>query len=212
MRITRHEHATLRLEKNGHTLIIDPGSFTSPLDGLNGLIGIVITHEHPDHWTAEHLNRLRTVAPDAPIFGPQGVADAAPDQPITVVSPGETVDVGDFTLRFFGGLHNVIHSSIPVVQNVGVLVDGAFYYPGDSYAVPDGVSIDLLAAPAGGPWLKIGEAMDFVLAAKPRRAFGVHDVPLSDVGRKMHRERLKWATEQHGGQFVILEPGDSITL
>jgi hypothetical protein len=39
-------------------------------------------------------------------------------------------------MTFHGGRHSVIHSSIPVIDNVGVLVNDAFYYPGDSYAVP----------------------------------------------------------------------------
>jgi probable F420-dependent oxidoreductase len=76
------------------------------------------------------------------------------------------VTVGDFTLRFFGGTHAVIHSSIPTIENVGVLVNEELYYPGDSYAVPEGIEVDTLAAPLGAPWLKIGEAMDYVLAVK----------------------------------------------
>jgi hypothetical protein len=71
-------------------------------------------------------------------------------------------------MTFHGGRHSVIHSSIPVIDNVGVLVNDAFYYPGDSYAVPEGV--DVARRPIGAPWLKIGEAIDFVLAVKPRRA------------------------------------------
>src|SRR5690606_31874896 len=147
-----------------------------------------------------------------PIFAPAGVATAAADYEITVVSPGDTVTAGRFTLRFFGGDHAVIHSSLPLVQNVGVLVNEELYYPGDSYAVPESVEVDTLAAPLGAPWLKIGEAMDFVLEVKPRRAFGVHDMTLSVIGRNMHRQRLRWATEQNGGEFFELDPGSTIDL
>src|SRR5690606_3526185 len=147
-----------------------------------------------------------------PIFAPAGVATAAGDHEITVVSPGEMVTAGRFTLRFFGGDHAVIHDSLPPVQNVGVLVNELLYYPGDSYAVPEDVAVDTLAAPLGAPWLKIGEAMDFVLAVKPHRAFGVHDMTLSVIGRNMHRQRLQWATEQNGGQFFELDPGDALDL
>lgn len=212
MRVTKHEHATLRLDESGESLIIDPGSFTTPLDELSSVVAVVLTHEHPDHWTPEHLDRILRAAPATPIFAPAGVAAAAGDYEITVVSPGDTVTAGRFTLRFFGGDHAVIHSSLPLVQNVGVLVNDVLYYPGDSYAVPEGVEVDTLAAPAGAPWLKIGEAMDFVLAVKPRRAFGVHDMTLSVIGRGMHRQRLKWATEQDGGEFFELDPGDALDL
>ncbi|MHC9045887.1 MBL fold metallo-hydrolase [Microbacterium saperdae] len=212
MRVTKFEHATLRIDQSDQTLVIDPGSFTTPLDDLNGLVGIVLTHEHPDHWTPEHLDRLLRAAPGTPIFAPSGVAAAASGYDITIVSPGQTVTVGDFTLRFFGGTHAVIHSSIPTIENVGVLVNEELYYPGDSYAVPEGIAIDTLAAPLGAPWLKIGEAMDYVLAVKPRRAFGTHDMTLSVAGKTMHRARLQWATEQGGGEFFVLEPGASLDL
>ncbi|CAH0182329.1 hypothetical protein SRABI121_02027 [Microbacterium sp. Bi121] len=212
MRVTKHEHAALRLDESGESLIIDPGSFTTPLDELSSVIGVVLTHEHPDHWTPEHLDRILRAAPGTPIFAPAGVAAAATDYEITVVAPGDTVTAGRFTLRFFGGEHALIHSSIPLVQNVGVLVNDQLYYPGDSYAVPEGVDVDTLAAPAGAPWLKIGEAMDFVLAVRPRRAFAVHDMTLSVIGRNMHRQRLQWATEQNGGEFFELDPGDALDL
>ncbi|MFS0852273.1 MBL fold metallo-hydrolase [Microbacterium sp. 179-I 3D4 NHS] len=212
MRVTKNEHASLRLDQNGETLLIDPGSFTTPLIDLTDVVGLVITHEHPDHWTPEHLDRILRAAPGTPIYAPAGVARAAEGYDVTVVSPGDSVTVGSFTLRFFGGVHEVIHSSIPVIENVGVLVNDTLYYPGDSYAVPEGVEVDTLAAPLGAPWLRIGDAIDYVLAVHPRRAFGTHDMTLSVIGKGMHRQRLKWATEQGGGEFLELEPGDTLDL
>lgn len=212
MRVTKFEHATLTLAKSGKTLVVDPGSFTAPLGQLDGVVAIVITHEHPDHWTPEHLDRILETFPSTPIFGPEGVAKAAAGHEITVVRPGDVVEAEPFRLEFFGGRHAVIHESIPVIDNVGVLVDDQFYYPGDSYAVPKGRAVELLAAPVGAPWLKIGEAMDFVLAVAPRRAFGTHDMTLSVIGRDMGRARLRWAVEQDGGEFVALDPGDSTEI
>ncbi len=211
MRVTKHEHAALRIEKDGRLLLIDPGSFTLPLDEVTTAVAVVLTHQHADHWTPEHLHRIRRDAGDIPIYAPEGVARAAEGHDITVVRPGDTVSAAPFTLRFFGGEHAVIHASIPVVDNVGVLVDDRLYYPGDSYAVPD-VPIELLAAPVGAPWLKIGEAIDFVLTVAPRRAFSTHDMTLSASGLEMGRARLRWATEQGGGEFVALDPGDSIDI
>ncbi|WP_298038006.1 MBL fold metallo-hydrolase [uncultured Microbacterium sp.] len=212
MRVTKHEHAALRIDQAGESLLIDPGSFTGPLEDLSNVVGLVITHEHADHWTPEHFDRILRQVPGLPIYAPAGVAAAASGYDITVVHPGDTVTVGAFTLRFFGGDHAVIHESLPLVQNVGVLVNEQLYYPGDSYAVPEGVSVDTLAAPLGAPWLKIGDAMDFVLAVQPKRAFGTHDMTLSTIGRNMHRQRLQWATEQNGGEFFELDPGDTLDI
>ncbi|MBM3717168.1 MAG: MBL fold metallo-hydrolase, partial [Actinobacteria bacterium] len=144
MRVTKHEHAALVVVESGHTLVIDPGSFTSPLEDLVGLVGIVITHEHPDHWTPEHLTRLQRAHPETPIYGPEGVVKAAAGFDVTAVAPGDSLDLGPFHLEFFGGQHAVIHESIPVVDNVGVLVNDALYYPGDSYTVPKRTHVRLL--------------------------------------------------------------------
>jgi L-ascorbate metabolism protein UlaG (beta-lactamase superfamily) len=209
MRVTKYEHAALRIETAGKAILVDPGAFTSPIDDLHNVIGVVITHEHPDHWTPDHLDRILAAVPGVPILAPEGVAHAASGYDITVVKPGDTVALEPFTLEFFGGEHAVIHASIPVIDNVGVLVNGQFYYPGDSYAVPKGADVTLLAAPIGAPWLKIGDAMDFVLAVKPRRAFGTHDKVLSQIGKQFGQARLTWAVEQNGGEFVALDDGEA---
>ncbi|MDT0186348.1 MBL fold metallo-hydrolase [Microbacterium sp. ARD31] len=212
MRVTKYEHATLTVHDAGKTLVIDPGSFTAPLGELEQVVGVVITHEHPDHWTPEHLTRILRTFPDAVVYGPAGVVAAASDFDVVEVAPGDTREVGPFRLTFFGGRHALIHESIPVVDNVGVLVNDAFYYPGDSYTVPGGVEVKLLAAPVGAPWLKIGDAMDFVLKVAPRQAFGTHDMTLSVAGRQMGRARLAWAVEQDGGEFLELEVGEAADI
>lgn len=212
MRITKYEHATLAVEKDNHRVVIDPGMFLASLTDLSRISAVIITHAHPDHWSAGNLARIREANPEAPIFGPQGVADAATDFSITVVAPGDVISYANFTLEFFGGKHAVIHESIPVIDNVGVMIDDYLYYPGDSYDAPADRSVEVLAAPLGAPWLKISEAMDFVLAVAPKQCFGTHDMTLSVIGRNMHVTRLEWATQQGGGQFHHLSPGAELVL
>lgn len=211
MELTRLQHACMVLELDGQRLVIDPGGLTPVLEGLGGVVAIVLTHEHADHWTDEQLTALRAGNPAARILGPSGVVAAASAHPVEAVQAGDVVEIGGFRLEFFGERHAVIHESIPVVDNVGVLVNDAVYYGGDSYTLP-GRPVPVLAAPCGAPWLKIGEAMDYVLAVAPRRAFAVHDAPLSAFGLGMHRERLRWATEQGGGEFLALEAGETLTV
>lgn len=211
MKLTKFEHACLVLEKTDSRIVIDPGMFTTPLTDIVGVVAIVLTHEHPDHWTPEHLTRLLDRNPNARILGPVGVAAAASGFSVETVVDGDTVDVGPFTLRFFGEKHAVIHSSIPIVDNVGVLVDDSLYYGGDSYTVPD-VTVHTLATPIGAPWLKIGEVMDYVAQIAPRRSFPVHDMPLSVIGKKMAHDRVAAVTELGGGEFFALDPNESTEL
>ncbi|HEU4808530.1 MAG TPA: MBL fold metallo-hydrolase [Homoserinimonas sp.] len=211
MRVTKQEHACLILEKADQRVVIDPGSYTTPLIGIDGVVAIVITHEHADHWTADHLARIIERNPDAVIFGPPGVAAAATDFAIIEVADGDHHEVDGFSLRFFGEKHAVIHPSIPVVDNVGVMVDDLLFYPGDAFTVPP-VPVDTLAAPAGAPWLKISEAMDYVTAVAPKRCFPTHQMVLSKVGQKMANARLQDVTEQAGGEYFALEPDQSLDL
>jgi L-ascorbate metabolism protein UlaG (beta-lactamase superfamily) len=211
VRITKFEHATLLVTLGDENIVIDPGSFLTPPD-FPEVVGIVITHEHADHWTPEQVRRILDKNPDARILGPQGVATAAGDEfAVEVVAAGDVVEIGGFKLEFFGEKHAVIHSSLPVIDNVAVLVNDELYYAGDSYTEP-GVEVGTLAAPIGAPWLKIGEAMDYVLAVKPKRAFYVHDMTLSVAGKQMGAARLTWATEQGGGTFSELQPGETLDV
>lgn len=212
MKVTKQEHSCLIIDTAGKTLVVDPGSFTTLLVGMNDVVAIVITHEHADHWTGDQLKRILERNPDARIFGPEGLAAAASEFTVEVVNGGDTVEVGPFHLRFFGGKHAVIHSSIPIVDNVGVLVNDELYYAGDSFTIPEGVDVGTLAVPAGAPWLKIAEVMDYVAAVKPRRSFPVHEMVLSVAGKTMSNARIQSSTEAGGGEFFPLEPGDSLDL
>jgi L-ascorbate metabolism protein UlaG (beta-lactamase superfamily) len=211
MRLTKLEHACLILEKDGRKLVVDPGSFTSPLIDLHDVDAVVVTHEHADHWTPDQLSHLLATNPDATVYGPAGVAAATGDVDVHVVADGDTVEVGPFTLAFHGSRHAVIHDSIPVIDNVGVLVDGQLFYPGDQFTVPP-VPVDVLATPVGAPWLKVAEVIDYVAAVKPRLAFPTHEQTLSGPGLAMHFDRMKASAQSVGGDAVKLEAHESLDL
>ncbi|MFJ2977251.1 MBL fold metallo-hydrolase [Curtobacterium sp. NPDC087082] len=221
MEVTKLEHACQIVTEGSARLVIDPGNFTRPVD-VTGVVAVVVTHEHPDHVTPEQVRRILDANPGAVVIGPAGVARAlagasdaggaggADGVVVDVVTAGDRRTVGPFDLSFHGTRHNLIHSSVPIVDNTGVLVNGRLFHPGDSYTVPD-VPVDVLAAPVGAPWLKVSEMMDYVLAVGPRLAYPVHEATLSDVGYGMHTGRLREAVEP-AGSLVVLRPGESLTI
>lgn len=212
MRINKFEHSAFTVEEGRHTLVVDPGSLTTPITGVYGVQAIVITHEHADHWTPAQLQRLLEANPSARLFGPAGVAAAASEFAVETVAAGDTVDVGAFHLRFFGGQHAVIHLSIPIVDNLGVLINDVIYTPGDSLTVPDGVAVDTLAVPASAPWVKMSEIMDFVTEVAPKRAFPTHDGLLSAAGLGLSNDRIKAVTTAAGGEYYPLIAGESLDV
>jgi L-ascorbate metabolism protein UlaG (beta-lactamase superfamily) len=211
MKLTKFEHACLLLEITEKRLIIDPGSFTMPLGDFGDVVGVVITHEHGDHWTDDQLQRIIERNPDAQVFGPKGVVASAKDFAITQIHDGDKATVGPFELQFVGAKHAIIHKSVPQIDNVGVVVNDILFYPGDAFTKPPG-KVDILAVPAAAPWLKIAEVMDFITEVRPKRAFPVHEMMLSVAGKAMTNSRIKDATELVGGEFFVLEPGETLDL
>lgn len=174
MRITKFEHACLSIEKDDQNLIIDPGDITDDFVVPPHVVGIVLTHEHSDHVDPVKIQAILETNPEATVISHAGIIGTSAWHNTNIVQPGDTITVGNFSLSFFGGKHEVIHTTIPVVDNIGVMVDDVLYYPGDSYALP-GRLVEVLAVPTSGPWLKIGDVADFVKAIHPRIAFSTHD-------------------------------------
>jgi L-ascorbate metabolism protein UlaG (beta-lactamase superfamily) len=70
--------------------------------------------------------------------------------------------------------------------------------------VPDDVQIDTLFVPVSAPWLKLAEAVAFVRAVAPRRAFALHDALLSDAGHTITDANMAKLSRC---DYARLEPG-----
>ena len=211
MKITKHGHACLEVEIDSQTLIIDPGSYTEELTNLGNVVAVVITHKHDDHCDEAKIAKIKKDNPNVQIFGTSEVAARLSGLEVTTVYHGDYYEVGSFHLEFFGDMHQIIHQSIPLIQNTAVLVNGDLYYAGDSYTPPD-VKVKALACPTSAPWLKIGDVMDYIKEIKPAICFPTHNALLSQLGHDLNNSRVKQVTEEHGGKFVYLEAGQSLEL
>lgn len=189
MKITKFEHACFSVEHNGATIIVDPGEFTSDLVIPTTVVAIVITHEHGDHFSAEKIQAIAATNPTLTVIAHESITSQLGGITSRAVAVGGITTINDFELQFFGGEHAIIHSDIPVIPNLGVLINNTIFYPGDSFAVP-ALPIEVLALPVGAPWLKISEVIDYLIAVKPRLAFPTHDGVLSDNGKQIPDNRL----------------------
>lgn len=204
MKLTKYEHACFTVQKDHQMLVIDPGNFATDYLPSNNVVAVVITHEHADHFDPEQLAAIMDKNPDATIIAGESVASRIEAFKAQTVSPGDKLKVGLFELEFFGGTHATIHRTIPTIQNIGVMINDLLYYPGDSFTLP-GRPVDTLAIPAGAPWLKIGDAMDFLELLKPRLAFPTHDAVLSDVGKGLADRLLDAVAETNGIEYRRLD-------
>ncbi len=212
MRCFRLSHAGLVVESDGASLFIDPGDFSTAEELARAIrsaapvAGVVITHEHADHWTAEHIGAILASSPDAPIYTTEAAAAALAEAGIPGArTPGEgdTAQAGPFELEFYGRRHELLHSSIPVIENIGVHVNGRIAWGGDSLTRPP-FDAEVLGVPIGSPWSNIAQVMDFVLNAAPRRAFLTHDGMLSARGLGLFTQRVEWCLAQSGGELLTI--------
>lgn len=204
MKITKYNHACIVLEHDNETLVIDPGNLSPDFKTPDHVAAIVITHEHADHLDTTHLAAIFEKNPDAVIIGPASLAAPLGDLRFRAAVTDAPMTVGGFELSFYGDKHALIHSSLPQVDNLGVAVNRLFYYPGDAFTVP-GTPIDVLAIPDAGPWMRIGEAMDFLVAVHPRFAFPVHDAIASSEGKAIADKLLGQVAAANGITYKRLD-------
>ncbi|MEU6159652.1 MBL fold metallo-hydrolase [Streptomyces sp. NPDC047130] len=211
MRFIKKSHSCVRLEKDGGVLVVDPGSFTEE-DAVSGADAVLVTHEHPDHFDEGRLRAALEGNPAAEIWTLASVADqlsAAFPGRVHTVGNGDAFSAVGFDVQVHGELHAVIHPDIPRVTNVGFLVDGRVFHPGDALTVPEGASVETLLLPVQAPWSKISEVIDYVREVRPLRAYDVHDALLTDLARPIYDRQIG---ALGGTEHLRLAPGDSARL
>ena len=207
MKLTKKAHACIRLERDGRTLVIDPGIF-SEQDSAVGADAILVTHEHPDHFDEGRLRAGLEANPGAELWTLRSVAEqisAAFPGRVHTVGHGDTFTAAGFDVQVHGELHAVIHPDIPRVTNVGYLVAGSVFHPGDALTVPEH-AVETLLLPVHAPWNKLSEVIDYVREVKPQRAFDIHDALLTELSRPMYDGMIGSLGGADHGRFA---PGDS---
>lgn len=209
MNITKLGHCCLRLQADGVTIMTDPGNYTIEAQEKQTGIGIIlITHEHQDHFHIDSVKKLLQTNPGATVVTNGAVAELLEAQGIAaaIVGDGQSAEIKGIKIEGFGTKHATIYGDMGNVENTGYMVNGRFYFPGDNFHSP-GKPVDILALPVAGPWLKVGETIDFAKAIKARIAFGVHDGMITPSFRPFVGILLKsFAPET---EYVSLADGES---
>lgn len=206
MQIQKLGHACLLVTTEaGNRLLIDPGTFSHGFEELTDLSGILVTHQHADHLDMERFGPLVAANPRALLLADTDSAGMLRGSgfDVTVAQHGQRYDVNGVEVEGIGTTHATIHVDIPLVPNVGFLVAGQLFHPGDALTVPDR-AIDVLALPAGAPWVKSGEVVDYLRAVAPRVAVPIHEGTLARPEMEYRRYRDLGPT---GSDLVVLDDG-----
>jgi L-ascorbate metabolism protein UlaG (beta-lactamase superfamily) len=204
MKLTKYEHACFTVEIDDKLLVVDPGNFTNNFTVTENIVGIIITHEHADHFDPNQLAAIYNKNPESVLVSLPSIIEKMPDHSSQTAIIGQTLKVGPFILEFFGGKHAIIHPDIPVIDNFGVMINDTLYYPGDSFSVPT-KSVKVLALPVSAPWMKISEMIDFLRTVKPALAFPTHDAILSKTGMILSDTLARRFAEPIGTEYKRID-------
>ncbi len=210
MELTKYEHACFTIEKDGKTVIVDPGAFTNDLSVPDSVVVLIITHNHGDHFDEEHIEAIVAKNPAVVILGPTEVTSQLSQYDTRTVKGGDSFALQGFDFDFYGDEHATIYKDIPLIQNVGVLIEDRVYYPGDSFTVPE-KSVDTLALPVAAPWLKISESIDFMKIIGARLTFPTHDAIYSAAGQSVVDGMLSKFADAAGTIYQRID-GQSIEI
>ncbi|MFJ2263997.1 MBL fold metallo-hydrolase [Streptomyces sp. NPDC087844] len=215
MKLTHYGHACVLMELPGDggviRLLFDPGAYSREFEDQVGIDAVLLTHAHPDHVDAERLGTLLAANPQAELVlnahtrtALAGLLDIAPSR-TRIVGPEDTFVLRGVSVEVVGGDHACIHAALPTVPNNGYIIDGSLLHPGDALDVAPG-PVEVLLLPVGGPWMKIGEAIDYLRTTAPRLAVPIHQAGLALVHQKMHYGLLRDLAPE-GTEITVLEHG-----
>jgi L-ascorbate metabolism protein UlaG (beta-lactamase superfamily) len=212
MDLTKAGHACVILAEGDRRLVIDPGAFTDPV-ALEGASAVLVTHEHFDHFVPDRVRTAMEADPGLELWTNPSVAaqlDGLGGR-VHVVGHGDTFTAAGFEVQVHGEWHAVIHPDIPRVPNVGFLVAGTVFHPGDALTVPE-EPVPTLLLPVHAPWSKISEVIDYVRAVHADQAFAVHDGLLNDTGLGVVGGMLGERGPGTPTPYSRLAPGETVEL
>lgn len=212
MRITKIGHSCLLVEEGETRLLFDPGKYSTAQNELTGLSAIFITHQHQDHTDPDSIRIILSKNPGIPIYTNQGVIGV-------LTQSGLTAELFEYGIKTLDSMsieartdsHALIHSSVPVTPNTSFFVNNELYITGDTVEAPFRDSARVVALPVCAPWLRLADAINMAVKAKPELCFPVHDGWFKDFYGPFHELPMKVLGEQ-GIKFIPLKPGQSVEV
>lgn len=206
MKITKLGHCCLLIETKGKRILTDPGSYTIEAHSkIENIDYILFTHEHQDHYHIESFKVILEKNPQVVIYSNSSVSELLEKEGIkhTQINHNDSIPLGEITVVGIGEKHAQMHITIPLSSNLGYFIDGRLWYPGDAFTNPER-SVEILALPVSGPWMKLSEAIDYALFLKPKKVFPVHDGTRFGSAHVLPAKVLT----PEGIEFIVMAEGD----
>ncbi len=212
MHITKLGHCCLTIEVNGLRILTDPGMWTiAEHSAVKNIDAILVTHDHPDHVHTDSIKIILQNNPNAKVYANSGTGTSLTEAGIsfeTLEGTSKAIVKKDIELEAFDCSHEPIYVGIAMPQNTGYWIGPDLFYPGDSLTHP-GKPVNILALPVAGPWMVIGQGIDYAKKVKPKKCFPVHDGFLKPEIIELFHGLPQKMLAGEGIEFVPLKAGES---
>ena len=206
MKITRYPQSCLKIEDNGHALLVDVGTLATAkyaVKDFGAFDAVLFTHSHADHFDVEVLGEL--AANGGQLYGNDNVAQSAGKTEIEVIGDKEEFVVAGFKVKTALMEHCLMSNGSPAgIPNTSFLINDRLLLPGDS-TQDIGIKADIVALPIFGPDISLKDAVGLAHATKAQTLIPVHyDVASMDPAVF---ERL--GGKAINGKIIALKSGES---
>ncbi|MDL2363375.1 MAG: MBL fold metallo-hydrolase [Patescibacteria group bacterium] len=210
MKITKFVHSCLLVEMpapTSRTVLFDPGAMSVealPIETLEFLDDIIITHEHGDHIHVPTVKALVKKFPNVRITSTKAVVDQLKAENIaanTAAPDGVT---------FFDAPHEHVEPLFPLPEQKAVHYLDLLTNPGDSHSFAETKKV--LALPITGPWGSTIKAVNLALELKPQYIIPIHDWHWREEARQQFYNNLEVLFNKSDITFLKMQAGEPIMI
>jgi len=206
LKITKFVHSCLLVETPDRVALFDPGGMSEaalPVDKLDRLDDIFITHIHGDHLSVPLLKQLIAKFPTVRITSTDEVVKQLVTEGIKATT---TPPAG---VSFFESPHEDVSPMFgQPPQEIGIHYLDVLSDPGDSHSFHETKAV--LALPVTAPWGSSNRALNLALELKPKHVLPIHDWHWNDQARAQTYDLFERILGEKGITFHKLETGQPV--
>ena len=209
-------HSCILIESEVKRLLIDPGTFSfadgtvTPAD-IGPVDTLIITHEHPDHFSPEHIAQLQKRNGFALVSHRRILELAKPLNLASVeINAEQRIEANTFAIFALTAPHGPL--PIPIPENLGFLINDRVFHPGDSLEFALVTAPAVLLLPIAGPWLRFTDTLEKAVAIKPHTVIPIHDWIIKDLFLMRLYDLATQRLAQANIAFKSLAPGETLEI